>query len=211
MNTAHLESLRDSYNRVADRYIELEVGNLAAEPWLRAALAAFAEQVIGRGPVLDVGCGPGTVSGHLAERGVEIRGIDLSPAMVAHARRRFPGLEFEVGSATDLHVADGSLAGILGWWSLFHLPRPELPAVLAGFARALAPGGIALFGFHVGTGEIQRTEAYRGVAVDWITHLWQPNELFSLLPAAGLALDTELRFPAVGGQHAQLVFSAHHV
>jgi len=54
---ADLEVVRSSYDRVADNYVAMGVGELAPTPWLRAALAAFAEDVNGLGPVLDVGCG----------------------------------------------------------------------------------------------------------------------------------------------------------
>ena len=43
------------------------------------------------GPVLDVGCGPGHVTAHLAGLGVDVQGVDLSPRMVEHARRLHPG------------------------------------------------------------------------------------------------------------------------
>src|SRR5215210_93643 len=70
------------------------MGRLEAEPWLRAVLGAFAESVRGLGPVLDVGCGPGTVPAHLAELGLDASGVDLSPRMVEHARRQYPDLRF---------------------------------------------------------------------------------------------------------------------
>lgn len=119
---ADLEDVRSSYDRVADSYVAMGVGDLGSTPWLRAALAAFAEDVTALGPVLDVGCGLGTVTAHLAGLGVEVSGVDLSPRMVAHARRLHPGLRFSVASATDLHLADASLGGVLGWWSLFNCP-----------------------------------------------------------------------------------------
>jgi len=147
---ADLEVVRSSYDRVADNYVAMGVGELAPTPWLRAALAAFAEDVNGLGPVLDVGCGPGTVTAHLAGLGIEVCGVDLSPRMIAHARRLHPGLRFSVASATDLRLADASLGGVLGWWSLFKLPRDVLPGVLVSFARALVPGGQVLVGTHVG-------------------------------------------------------------
>lgn len=207
-----LAALREDYDRVADHYVELGVGDLAEEPWLRSVLVAFAEQVRDRGPVLDVGCGPGQVSAFLAGHGVDVRGIDLSPRMVEHARRRFPAVRFDAGSATALGVEDGSLAGILGWWSLFHLPRPQLPGVLAGFARALRPGGLALVGFHAGDGELHRTEAYGGVPVGWTTHLWRPERLAELLSGAGLRPVLEQRFAAaVPQQRPQAVIAARRI
>lgn len=55
-----------------------------------------------RGPVADLGCGPGKVTAHLAELGVPAFGVDLSPKMIELARQAHPGLHFEVGSMTSL-------------------------------------------------------------------------------------------------------------
>jgi SAM-dependent methyltransferase len=194
---ADLDAVRASYDRVADTYVELGMGDLTAQPWLRAALAAFAESVRGLGPVLDVGCGPGTVTAHLTELGLDVRGVDLSPRMVEHARRRHPGLRFDVASATALDLAPGSLGGVLGWWSLFNLPRTVLPQVLASFAERLVPGGQAMVGTHVGDEDVMRSEAYGGVPVQWTTHLWRPEQLAELLERAGLEPVVELRWPAM--------------
>jgi SAM-dependent methyltransferase len=192
-----LEDVRASYDRVADTYVELGMGDLGPQPWLRAALTAFAEEVRPLGPVLDVGCGPGTVTAYLAGLGVDVSGVDLSPRMIEHARRLHPEQAFSVAAATELRLAPASLGGVLGWWSLFNLPRDVLPDVLASFARALLPGGQAVVGTHVGDGDIVRTEAYGGVPVSWTTHLWQPENLMDLLVATGLEPVVELRFPAI--------------
>lgn len=205
---ADLDLVRSSYDAVADSYVRIGAGELGPQPWLRAALAAFAEAVRGLGPVLDVGCGPGTVSGHLAGLGLDVSGVDLSPRMVEHARRRHPGLRFEVRSATALGLAPASLGGVLGWWSLFNLPRDVLPGVLADFAAALVPGGQALLGTHVGDGDLARTEAYGGVPVSWTTHLWQPDQLIGLLTGAGLELVADLRLPAAPPLRPQVLLAA---
>lgn len=190
-----LETVRESYDRVADAYVETGAGRLDAQPWLRAALAPFAESVRGLGPVLDVGCGPGIVTAHLAELGLDVSGVDLSPRMVEHARRQYPDLRFSVASATELDLAPASLGGVLGWWSLFNLPREALPGVLRTFAEALVPGGQALVGTHVGDGDIARTEGYGGLPVSWTTHLYRPEKLAGMLVDAGLELVAELRLP----------------
>ena len=192
---ADLDVVRASYDRVADTYVTSGVGELDAHPWLRAALAAFAEAVRERGPVLDVGCGPGHVTAHLAGLGIDVSGVDLSPQMVAQARGLHPGLRFDVASATELALEDASLGGVLGWWSLFNLPRDVVPDVLRSFADALVPGGQLLVGTHVGEGDLVRTEAYGGVPVAWTTHLWWPEELSALLAGAELEPVAELRLP----------------
>lgn len=183
-------------------------GDLAPEPWLRAALTAFAEEVNGLGPVLDVGCGPGTVTAYLAALDVDVSGVDLSPQMITHARRLHPELQFAVASATDLDLAEASWGGILGWWSLFNLARDVLPEVLASFARALVPGGRLLMGTHVGEGDVVRTQAYGEVPVQWTTHLWQPEQLNAIIVSVGLEPTAEFRMPTRDRSRAQVLLSA---
>ncbi|MFF3915868.1 methyltransferase domain-containing protein [Streptomyces sp. NPDC001852] len=146
--------------------------------------------------VLDVGCGPGTVTAYLAERGLDVAGVDLSPRMIENARRLHPECRFSVASATDLDLDEASLGGVLGWWSLFNLPRNVLPQVLALFARALKPGGHFITATHVGDEDAVRTEAYGGVPVRWTTHKWRPEQLVDLIEQAGLRPVAELRLPA---------------
>ncbi len=184
------------------------VGDLEPYPWLRAALDVFAEAVRDLGPVLDVGCGPGTVSAYLAERGVLVSGVDLSPRMIHHARRHYPHLDFAVGSATTFHAEPASLGGVLGWWSLFNLPRHLLPGVLGSFAEALVPGGQIVIGTHVGDDDVVRTEAYGGVPVAWTTYLWRPEQLSRLIEGAGLEINAELRLPARGLSRPQVLIAA---
>ncbi|MFE5593083.1 methyltransferase domain-containing protein [Streptomyces sp. NPDC056549] len=195
-----LDIVRESYDRVADNYVDMVlttgVGDIRRHPWFKASIDAFVDSVGGSGPVLDVGCGPGTVTAYLAERGLDVSGVDLSPRMIENARRLHPQCRFDVASATELDLAEESLAGVLGWWSLFNLPREVLPQVLAMFARALKPGGHFITATHVGDEDFQRTEAYGGVPVRWTTHKWRPDQLVTLIEHAGLHPLAELRVPA---------------
>ncbi|MFI9386156.1 class I SAM-dependent methyltransferase [Kutzneria sp. NPDC052558] len=196
---ADLSLVRDSYDRVADNYVEMlqndGMGDIRRHPWLLAALTVFADAVRGLGPVLDVGCGPGTVTAYLAERGVDVAGVDLSPRMIEHARRLHPECRFSVGSSTELELAESSHGGLMGWWSLFNLPRDVLAEVLANYAQALVPGGQVIIGTHVGDGEVQRTECYGGVPVNWTTYRWQPEQLAAVIEGTGLRITADLRLP----------------
>jgi SAM-dependent methyltransferase len=190
--TGWIEQTRVSYDTVAGSYAELLRDRLAAEPFQRGILGLFAELARGRGPVADVGCGPGRITGHLHGLGLEVFGIDLSPGMVAVARRDHPGLRFEVGSMTALEVPDGSLGGVLAWFSLIHVPDEAVPGVLAEFRRVLCPGGVVLIGFHAGDGVRHLTEGYGGHPMDVFVHRRPVARVAGWLGEAGFTVEGEL-------------------
>ncbi|HKS45431.1 MAG TPA: methyltransferase domain-containing protein [Amycolatopsis sp.] len=134
----------------------------------------FADLVraVGGGPALDAGCEPGHVPAYLRELGVDAFDIDLSPTMTDVARRGHPRLRFEVGSTTDLNLADASVAGLLAWWSS---PMPQFPGssrssgacCVPDGARMLAPGrhpgaGPLPLGFHLGDASRLKTQGNGG-------------------------------------------------
>lgn len=180
---------RVSYDALAVEYAEYTRTALADQPWERAVLAVFAELVRagGAGPVADVGCGPGRLTGHLHDLGLDVFGVDLSPGMLAVARREHPGLRFAVGSMLALDVADGALGGVLAYYSTIHVPDERLPAVLAEFARVLAPGGHLLLAFQVGDEPRHLTEAFgHTVALEFVRR--RPEEVAGLVERAGLVV-----------------------
>jgi len=207
-----LEIVRESYDRAADNYVHLlattGMGDIRTQPWLQAAIDAFAGSVRGLGPVLDVGCGPGTVTAYLQDLGLDVSGVDLSPRMIEHAKRLHPECTFAVSSATELDLEPSSYGGILGWWSLFNLPREILPNVLTAFHDALVPGGQFIIATHVGDNDVARTEAYDGVAVNWTTYQWQPDQLTVLLENAALRVVADLRLPANAQQGPLVILQA---
>jgi SAM-dependent methyltransferase len=184
---------RAAYDTVAADYADLLATGLDAKPLDRAMLAAFAELVLADGgaPVADLGCGPGRVTAHLHTLGVDAFGIDLSPAMVAEARRRHPGLHFEEGSLAALDLADGAVGGIVAWYSIIHTPPAHLPAVLAEFHRVLAPGGHVLLAFQAGDERVHLEEAY-GHAVSLDAYRLLPDSVVVLLRTAGLVTGARL-------------------
>jgi SAM-dependent methyltransferase len=179
-----LTTTRASFDAVAADYAATFADELAGKPLDRALLGAFAE-LVPDGPVADVGCGPGYVTAHLASLGLDAFGIDLSPGMVEVARRTYPGLRFEIGSMLGLDLADGSVAGLVSYYSIVNLPRSELPAVFAEFARVLVPGGVLLMVFQVGDEDRHGTE-WLGHAIDLHVYRNQPGAIAGLLAEAAL-------------------------
>ncbi|SDK50111.1 Methyltransferase domain-containing protein [Actinopolyspora mzabensis] len=177
---------RWSYDAAADTYTEWIRGELAAKPLDRAVLDGFAELARNAdGPVLDVGCGPGRVTAYLAEHGLAVSGTDLSPGMIAAARRSHPELRFTEGSMRALDHGDGELGGLVAWYSIIHVPDEHLPEVFTEFRRVLAPGGYVQLAFQVGDGIKHRTEA-GGHEVSLDFHRRRPEHVAELLHRAGL-------------------------
>lgn len=188
----YLDAVRASYDEVADDYVELVERNFPRDVLGRALLAAFAEQARAQalGPVADLGCGPGHVTAYLTALGVDMRGIDLSPRMIDLARSRFADIPFAVGSMTRLEIAEGSLGGIVAWFSTHHSPPEMLAEIYREFARTLAPGARLLLGTHVGNGEHARpTSGYGGHPVSYESFLLPPERIRGMLGAAGFAVE----------------------
>ncbi|MFC7403865.1 class I SAM-dependent methyltransferase [Georgenia alba] len=189
-----LSDTRSSYDADAPGYAEKVSGLLDGRPYLRASLTLFAELVraAGGGPVADVGCGPGYVTRYLNDAGVDAFGIDLSPEMVTLARESYPGLRFEIGTMTDLDLEDGSVVGVLAFWSVIHVPDDAVPGVFEEFRRVLRPGGPLLVGFHVGD-EIQHTsEGYTGRPINVDSYHRPPGRIAGWLRDAGFMIEAEL-------------------
>ena len=163
-------------SRAAD-YIELLGSMHSVHPSDRQVVGDWARQL--DGPVVDAGCGPGHWTAHLAERGVDARGVDRVPAFVEHARRTHPGVPFDLGDLERLPDAPASVAGVLSWYSLIHHAPQAVAAPLAEFARVLRPGGGLLVGYFHGTAvepfDHAVTTAYR----------WPADALTAELAAAG--------------------------
>jgi SAM-dependent methyltransferase len=99
------------------------------------------------GTCVEVGCGPGRMTGALAERFDEVLALDVSPAMLERARAAIDAanVRFLAVSGERLDGVDDAAADTLVCYLVLqHLPRRRaVLAYLREFARVLAPGGEA--------------------------------------------------------------------
>jgi SAM-dependent methyltransferase len=185
------KALRDGYDAVAERYAARFFDELDHKPLDRALLDHLAGVLPAPAgpPVADLGCGPGHAARYLHDRhGLGVVGVDLSPAMVAQAARRSPGLEFVVGDLRALPAADGAWAGIVALYSIIHLEPGDLPRAFAEFHRVLRPGGPALVAFHAGHHTVHADD-FLGQRVSIDFHFLDPPAVAAGLQAAGLVVE----------------------
>ena len=136
-------------------------------------------------PVGDLGCGPGHVAAYLADQGVPVVGVDLSPGMLAQAPA---GLPVVAGDLRALPLADGALAAAVAFYSLIHLPPGSEVAALTEIRRVVRPGGVLLAAVHVGT-EVRHLDEWWGEPVSVDFRFFEVAELTGWLAAAGWTVE----------------------
>jgi SAM-dependent methyltransferase len=193
------ERVRESYDRVAERYAEEIGGELAGKPVDRALLRCLVELVAdvaestGSGLIGDLGCGPGHIAAYLSALGATTVGVDLSPGMVEVGQSRFPDVQFRVGSLLALPVTDAELAGAIAFYSILHLRPEHRPVAYEEMARVIRSGGWLLVAFHVALvgeppGGTMHADEWWGQRVDLDFHYLDPAEVVAGLTAAGFTL-----------------------
>jgi SAM-dependent methyltransferase len=189
------------YSRVAAEYARQFFHELDNKPLDRQLLDRFAAETMGKGPVCDMGCGPGEVARYLKDKGADARGVDLSAGMVRQAKLLNPDIPFQHGNMLALDVPDGSWAGIAAFYSLIHIPRERIVEALRELRRVLMPGGVLLCTFHIGEGMVHTSEWWgETLSIDFNFYL--PAEMESWLREAGFqTIETILRDPYPDVEH----------
>ena len=134
-----------AWDAAADRYARTVGGSDdRIYSMLRPALwAALGDDLRGL-EILDLGCGHGWLSALMTRAGARVRGLDGSDAMLAHARRAVPGVEFlRCDLTTDLLPTDRHYDRIVAHMVLMDLP--DIDRTIAFVRSALAPAGRFVF------------------------------------------------------------------
>lgn len=116
-------------------------------------------QLDGSQRVLDVGCGTGRWAHELIPRSAWYHGIDACEGLIEYARGQFSTVkdrEFSVASADDFSLESihetAAFDRVLCAGVLIYLNEVEVRRAIRNIARALAPGGFALFREPAGLG-----------------------------------------------------------
>ncbi|MGY5764805.1 erythromycin esterase family protein [Brachybacterium sp. DNPG3] len=170
----------EAYGRRAEEYHAL-LGDIAGAAGADIQrVTAWAKAV--DGPILDLGCGPGRWTAHLADRGHDVLGVDPTPEFLTIARRTHPGVPFAAGSIENPGVPDFSHGGVLAWYSLIHLEPAAVPDALRAIRRTLRRGGRLLLGLFDGPDG----EAFEHQVIAAVT--WSVDGMTRLLEDAGFTV-----------------------
>jgi SAM-dependent methyltransferase len=185
------DRIRRSYDAVAEKYAAGFRDELAYKPLDRALLTCVIEQTGPGASIADLGCGPGHVSAWLASHGAAAVGIDLSAAMIAVARRDYPGADFRQGDFLELPAGDGEFGAAVALYSIIHLEPGELRRAFTEIHRVLRRSGLLLVAFHVGS-EVRHVTDWLGHAVDVDFRFLEPTQVAETMEDAGLGVEARL-------------------
>lgn len=179
--------VRAAYAEVAASYAEQrgdELAELPFESWLLRRVVELSDGA----PVIDVGAGPGHVAAFLADAGADVTGLDLTPEMVEQARRRYPGVSYQIGDLRRLMrppTHDG-WGAVVAWYSLIHFAASELPAAIASLTRPLRANGWLVIALSAGA-EVRTLTEWFGhkINLDFVLH--DPAQVLATVEQAGLA------------------------
>jgi SAM-dependent methyltransferase len=101
--------------------------------------ARLVERYVGRGKILDVGCGDGKFLWALDPQRWDRTGVETSRDTIANVTRRMPSLHLVAGDIYAVSLAAASYEAITFWHVLEHLPDPR--KVLNRVFDLLRPGG----------------------------------------------------------------------
>jgi len=163
------------YDREAGTY-----GKWAEEFGLPDHFQHFARTLPKGAAVLDFGCGGGWAAKAFHAQGCKVTALDPSQGMIAEIAKT-PGIDTICGQAAD--IAPRRFDAIWAHFSLQHIPREDLPAVLDQLAAALIPSGRLFVGIHEGT------KTHRDSLDRLYNHYTEPD-LRGLLLAAGFTTDS---------------------
>lgn len=187
--------VRSTYDAVAEVYAARFPSTEPEQPVDLAMIDHFrALMPAGGTHVLDAGCGTGRIARYLTDRGCRVRGVDLSPGMIAVAQREHADISTQVASITRLPFPDAEFDGILFWYSIVRVADTDLPTVFREARRVLRPDGVALVAFQAGRGTRDVAGSFRALGHDvTLTRFHRTaDDVAALLATAGLAEQARL-------------------
>ncbi|MFL5724915.1 MAG: class I SAM-dependent methyltransferase [Chloroflexota bacterium] len=174
------------YDAIAERYLEWSPlrPSAARLEYLRRALDLIPDG----SRVLELGCGAGLPMTASLAQGRMVTGVDISATQVELARKNVPAATFLHADMTTLDFPPESFDAVVGFYSLTHVPRGDVPPLLRRIREWLRPGGvfIASMGVEDDPGTIEAD----WLGVDMYFSHFSARKNRRLVDAAGMIVDS---------------------
>lgn len=146
--------IKEAYNDIADKYLDLFHNELESKEYDRNILDFFAGHFKPGALLCDAGCGPsGHIGKYLYDNGMRVVGVDISDRCIEIAKKTNPGLEYICNDIAGTSFPDSHFDGIVSYYSIIHTPKKLVPVIFKEFYRILRPGGYLLVTVKEGSEE----------------------------------------------------------
>ncbi len=179
-----LDRIENLYDKVEREYAEKFSDEHEKKPKDQEILHRFAQEIGGRRPVWDLGCGPGQTAQYLTKLGIEISGLDLSGRILERARTIHPEIHFRKGNILELEFENESIAGAVAFYAIVHFSEEQVRRACHEVFRVLQPGGIFLLTFHIGEKTIH-VEEFIGKEVNIDFMFFTTDFIYNCLEKSG--------------------------
>jgi ubiquinone/menaquinone biosynthesis C-methylase UbiE len=181
------QAIRRAYQRNVDAYEKTFADNLEVNEFDRTVIDDALAGQDARSTIIDLGCGPGQVAGHAVRTGHRPIGLDLTPSMLAVARRHHPHVPLACGDLLALPIRSSSVDAIVAFFAIHNLPRDVLPTGLTELRRVLRRAGTLVVGTHEGRGQVVLDQPGSESGTVVVTY-YQSDELVGLLYDNGFSV-----------------------
>jgi len=129
------------------------------------------------------------VASLMADRGLKVVGVDVSPAMLGIASAAHPHIQFVEGQLDALPIESGALAGAVCWYSIIYTPQHRLVEAFEELARVLVPGGHLLLAFQAEGEPLHREDAF-GSGLPLTSYRHSVSDVVGRLEETGIRIST---------------------
>lgn len=178
------KKVAEMYDTVSIEYAGKFCSEHDNKPLDREILYRFSQEVAGKKPIWDFGCGPGQTTQYLKNLGSEISGLDLSEKMIEQANMIHTGITFRKGNILNLDFKNETIAGIVAFYAIVHFSQDQLRKAIREIFRVLQPGGVLLFTYHIGEDTIHLDE-FLGKVVEIDFMFFKTDFIFVCLKDSG--------------------------
>ena len=152
------ESVKRDYDAIADAYAE-EFGKEYED---LDVIQEFMAKLKPNAKILDLGGGTGKLTDLFIKNGYNAICYDFSTEMMRKSKEYFGELPYILDDMLNItkHFKQGSVDGIIAFYSLFHIPREDIVDLFMEINKTLKKNGILCFSVQLGDGEEFVDEPY---------------------------------------------------